>query len=159
MKYGMNLLLWTGDMHEGMLPVLESLKEMGYDGVELPLFDMDIDKWTKWNGWLDDLGLACTAVTVRGEEPRLAQQPPAVIRGERSQLPPFVSRGLDPVEGRQLGVDPAVVGQQQVRAKQRVSLAWQQAGGTGLAPGCQAPPRLSWPRRRGQRPLWRKSGR
>lgn len=68
MKYGMNLLLWTGDMHEGMLPVLESLKEMGYDGVELPLFDMDIDKWTKWNGWLDDLGLARTAVTVRGEE-------------------------------------------------------------------------------------------
>ena len=27
MKYGMNLLLWTADMHDGMLPVLEKLKE------------------------------------------------------------------------------------------------------------------------------------
>ena len=38
MKYGMNLLLWSGELHEGLLPVLESLKEMGFDGVELPMF-------------------------------------------------------------------------------------------------------------------------
>ncbi len=68
MKYGMNLLLWTGDMHDGMLPVLESLKSMGYDGVELPLFDTDVDKWAAWGKRLDDLGLERTAVTVRGEE-------------------------------------------------------------------------------------------
>ena len=37
MKYGMNLLLWTGEMNDDMIPVVESLKEMGYDGVELPL--------------------------------------------------------------------------------------------------------------------------
>ena len=32
MKFGMNLLLWTGDMTDDILPVLESLKAMGYDG-------------------------------------------------------------------------------------------------------------------------------
>jgi D-psicose/D-tagatose/L-ribulose 3-epimerase len=68
MKYGMNLLLWTGEMHDGMLPVLESLKSMGFDGVELPLFEMDVDKWAHWGKQLDDLGLERTAVTVRGEE-------------------------------------------------------------------------------------------
>lgn len=68
MKYGMNLLLWTGEMHEGMLPVLESLKAMGYDGVELPMFSLDVDHWAKWGKRLDELGLARTAVTVRGEE-------------------------------------------------------------------------------------------
>lgn len=68
-KYGMNLLLWTGDMHDGMLPVLERLKKMGYDGVELPLFDnSSIEKWQKWGKRLDDLGLERTAVTVRGEQ-------------------------------------------------------------------------------------------
>jgi D-psicose/D-tagatose/L-ribulose 3-epimerase len=67
MKYGMNLLLWTGDMHDGMLPILESLKSMGFDGVELPLFNLDLDAWAKWGKRLDDLGLARTAVTVRGE--------------------------------------------------------------------------------------------
>jgi len=65
MKYGMNLLLWTADMHDGMLPVLESLKGMGYDGVEVPIFDLNPEKFAVWGKRLDDLGLARTAVTVR----------------------------------------------------------------------------------------------
>ena len=40
MKYGMNLLLWSGNMGEEIYPVFEKLKEMGYDGVELPIFDL-----------------------------------------------------------------------------------------------------------------------
>jgi D-psicose/D-tagatose/L-ribulose 3-epimerase len=68
MKYGMNLLLWTGDLHEGMLPVLEMLKNMGYDGVELPIFDFDVDKYAKWGKRLDEMGLERTAVTVRGAD-------------------------------------------------------------------------------------------
>lgn len=68
MKFGMNLLLWSGEMHEGILPVLESLKAMGYDGVELPIFDMNVEAWANWGKRLDDLGLERTAVTVRGEE-------------------------------------------------------------------------------------------
>lgn len=66
MKYGMNLLLWSGAVDERMLPVLESLKKMGYDGVELPMFDLDVAAWSRWSARLDDLGLQRTAVTVRG---------------------------------------------------------------------------------------------
>ena len=36
MKYGMNLLLWTDHLHDGLLPTLEKLKQMGYDSVETP---------------------------------------------------------------------------------------------------------------------------
>jgi D-psicose/D-tagatose/L-ribulose 3-epimerase len=68
MKFGMNLLLWTGDLADEHLSVLESLKAMGYDGVELPLFNLDVDKWAGWKSKLDNLGLERTAVTVRGEE-------------------------------------------------------------------------------------------
>lgn len=67
MKYGMNLLLWTGDLTEEHLPILESLKTMGYDGVELPIFNLDSD-YTLWGQRLDELGLERTAVTVRTEE-------------------------------------------------------------------------------------------
>lgn len=66
MKFGMNLLLWTGELHDGLLPVLESLKKMGYDGVELPLFNTGLD-YAAWGRRLDDLGLGRTSVTVRGE--------------------------------------------------------------------------------------------
>jgi D-psicose/D-tagatose/L-ribulose 3-epimerase len=64
MKYGMNLLLWTGELNDAMVPVLEMLKKQGYDGVEVPIFNTGLD-YQKWGKVLDDLGLARTAVTVR----------------------------------------------------------------------------------------------
>ncbi len=67
MKFGMNLLLWTGEVHDGLIPVLEMLKNLGYDGVEVPIFNTGLD-YAAWGKRLDDLGLARTAVTVRGVE-------------------------------------------------------------------------------------------
>jgi len=65
-KFGINLLLWTVELHERMLPVLESLKRIGYDGVEVPLLNLDLD-YATWGRRLDDMGLERTAITVRGE--------------------------------------------------------------------------------------------
>ena len=67
MKYGMNLLLWTGAMNDTLLPVLESLKKMGYDGIEVPMFadSLDVNHWAKWGKHLDNIGLERTAVTIR----------------------------------------------------------------------------------------------
>jgi D-psicose/D-tagatose/L-ribulose 3-epimerase len=67
MKYGMNLLLWTGEMSDAMLPVLEMLKKQGYDGVELPVFNLDLD-YAAWGKRLDNMGLARTAVTIRTDD-------------------------------------------------------------------------------------------
>ncbi|MEM7476261.1 MAG: sugar phosphate isomerase/epimerase [Planctomycetota bacterium] len=67
MKYGMNLLLWGGEVTDEMLPTIEKLKEFGYDGVELPMFNLDLD-YGKLGQQLKDLGLECTAVTVRNLE-------------------------------------------------------------------------------------------
>lgn len=67
MKFGMNLLLWTADMKEEVTPVLEVLKASGFDGVEIPVFDFDLD-YSAWGNRLDDLGLERTAVTVMAEE-------------------------------------------------------------------------------------------
>lgn len=66
MQFGMNLLLWSGAMNDSILPVLDQLKKMGYDGVEVPMFDLDVNAWAQWGKRLDDAGLARTAVTVRG---------------------------------------------------------------------------------------------
>jgi D-psicose/D-tagatose/L-ribulose 3-epimerase len=55
-------------MHEGLLPVLESLKQIGYDGVEVPIFDLDAAEWARWARRLDDLGLERTANTVIAPE-------------------------------------------------------------------------------------------
>lgn len=67
MKYGMNMLLWTDDATKAeFLPVFEKLKKMGYDGVELPIFDLDAKKFAALGKRLTDMGLERTGVTVRG---------------------------------------------------------------------------------------------
>jgi D-psicose/D-tagatose/L-ribulose 3-epimerase len=68
MKYGINLYLWADDMHDGLMPVLEKLKRIGYHGVEVPIFDLDQGKWKVWARRLDDLGLERTANTVIAPE-------------------------------------------------------------------------------------------
>ncbi|MBW3538923.1 MAG: sugar phosphate isomerase/epimerase [Planctomycetes bacterium] len=67
MKYGMNLLLWTGGVSAEHEPLLDSLKHMGYDGVELPVFEMNAKKFEALGKKLDQIGLERTAVTVCSE--------------------------------------------------------------------------------------------
>ncbi|MGI9519704.1 MAG: sugar phosphate isomerase/epimerase family protein [Pirellulaceae bacterium] len=67
MKFGMNLLLWSAELTEELLPSCDSLKKMGYDGVEIPLFNLDLD-YSALGRQLDDLGLQRTAVTIRTAE-------------------------------------------------------------------------------------------
>ena len=62
MKFGMNLLLWTGAMNDDMIPVVASLKEMGYDGVEIPVFEDNIDLYTQWGARLKEMGLECISM-------------------------------------------------------------------------------------------------
>jgi len=68
MKIGINLYLWADHMDDRLLPVLESLKQIGYDGVEVPIFDLDEHGWELWGRRLDDLGLERTANTVIAPE-------------------------------------------------------------------------------------------
>lgn len=68
MKIGMNLLLWTGHVDESHFPTLAKLKQAGFDGVEIPLFGGDIAHYKKVKAELDQLGLACSTVTVMTPE-------------------------------------------------------------------------------------------
>src|SRR5215471_14553597 len=78
MKFGINLYLWADDMHDGLMPILERLKEIGFDGVEVPIFDLDQAKWSHWARCLDDLGLQRTANTVIAAEHNPLSDDPTV---------------------------------------------------------------------------------
>ena len=77
MKCGMNLLLWTGEMNDEMTSVCEMLKTTGFDGVEVPIFNNELD-YGAWGQRLDDIGLQRTAVTIRNEEDNPIDADPAV---------------------------------------------------------------------------------
>jgi len=94
MKYGMNLLLWTAELNEHILPTLESLKQMGYDGIEIPLFNLDLD-YAAWGKRLDDVGLERTAVTVRTAADNPISAPPnSDANGVNSVIVPLAPAGF-----------------------------------------------------------------
>ena len=80
----MNLLLWSGEVTDELMPVCEQLKSIGYDGVELPMFNLDLD-YAGIGKRLDDLGLRRTAVTIRGEEDNPIS-PDAAVRAKGVEL-------------------------------------------------------------------------
>ncbi len=76
MKVGLNLLLWAGTITEEHVPVIEKLAELGYDGVELPIFGYDPAGCEKLRRHLDRLRLGCTLTTcVPPEANPIAEEP------------------------------------------------------------------------------------
>jgi len=80
MRFGMNLYVWTESLHEGVLPVLEELKAMGYDAVEIAMFEPDPDKYAAWGQRFDQFELARTGCVVRMPEDNPIDPDPAVRR-------------------------------------------------------------------------------
>jgi D-psicose/D-tagatose/L-ribulose 3-epimerase len=69
MKTGMNLLLWTDHVTEAQDPLLDQIKTLGFDSVEIPVFNTtDLNPYARLGKRLASLGLGATAVTVMGVE-------------------------------------------------------------------------------------------
>ncbi len=66
MKYGFNLLLWTGHVTDEHMPVVKALKKTGYDGVEIPLFEGTPDYYARLGERIAKLDLDVTTVSVLG---------------------------------------------------------------------------------------------
>jgi D-psicose/D-tagatose/L-ribulose 3-epimerase len=61
---GMNLLLWATHVTGEQFPLLGKLKKAGFDGVEISLFEGDVNHYRRLRKELDNLGLKATPVTV-----------------------------------------------------------------------------------------------
>ena len=68
MKIGFNLLLWTTNLSEKDFHILDKLKNIGYDGVEIPIFSGEIDEYEKIGKVLANNGLESTSLTVIPDE-------------------------------------------------------------------------------------------
>jgi D-psicose/D-tagatose/L-ribulose 3-epimerase len=81
MKLAMNMLLWSGDVSGPEFdPVFSMLKDAGYDGVEIPIFDREVDKYARLGERLEALGLERLAVSARtaDDDPTAADSRAAV---------------------------------------------------------------------------------
>ncbi|MDY0165134.1 MAG: sugar phosphate isomerase/epimerase [Thermoguttaceae bacterium] len=80
MRFGMNMFLWVDTLTDDVLPLLEDIKQMGFDAVEIPLFETDTAKFAAWGKNFDNIGLARTGCVVRGEGDNPISSDPAVRR-------------------------------------------------------------------------------
>ena len=82
-KLGMNMLLWstdvTGPEHDA---TFEMLLDAGYEGVEIPIFDTEVDKYGRLGKRLAELGLTALGVSARtGEDSPISDDPEVRARG------------------------------------------------------------------------------
>ena len=77
MRFGLNLLLWCDTLEDSVLPVLEDIKKIGYDAVEVPIFEHDVEKYALWGKRLNDLGLGADG----RDDPPAGQQSDQPRRG------------------------------------------------------------------------------
>lgn len=79
MKFCMNLLLWNSEVTEKELPIIQQLQEMGYDGVELPIFEPgDLRRYKTLGKQLDDMGLVRSTLTILTTEKNPISPDPAL---------------------------------------------------------------------------------
>ena len=82
MRVGLNLLVVGGFIEPGDYATLKSIKDVGYDGVEVPVFSGTPRDYAALSRVLDDLDLARTAVTII---PDVAQSPVNPDRAARER--------------------------------------------------------------------------
>jgi D-psicose/D-tagatose/L-ribulose 3-epimerase len=86
MKIGMNLLLWTAKAGEAHYPLLAQLKKMGYDGVEIPVFEGTSRDYKAVGAELRNQGLGATAVTVMSTDTNPISPDPKIQQAARDRL-------------------------------------------------------------------------
>ncbi len=64
----MNLLLWGTEMNASMFAVLDDIKRIGFDAVEIPIFDTNENVWKEWRKQLNNTSLNAIAVTINGPD-------------------------------------------------------------------------------------------
>jgi D-psicose/D-tagatose/L-ribulose 3-epimerase len=91
MKYGMNLLLWTTNVEPQHDPIFDMLKECGYDGVEVPIFQMEEASFQRLGKRLDAVKLDRTTVCCVGAD----ANPISPDAGIRKAAVAHIKRAID----------------------------------------------------------------
>lgn len=86
MKVGINLMLWTGHVTPADAPLLQTLKDTGFDGVEIPLFDVsNSTHYAELGRILADIGLKRTTTAIIPDEAHNPLSPDPAVRARAIQ--------------------------------------------------------------------------
>ncbi|WP_339838062.1 sugar phosphate isomerase/epimerase family protein [uncultured Maribacter sp.] len=78
MKIGMNMLLWTNHVTEEHYPIIDTLKETGYDGIELYMGDGNLTHYKKLGKHLSELEMGVNVVTGLSPDENISSKDPNI---------------------------------------------------------------------------------
>jgi len=85
-KYGINFLLWSGSFTKESLPLIRKAADMGFDGVEIAIFDpSDVDIGATKDA-LKAGGMECTCCSILGDDRDLISDDPAIRENARKYM-------------------------------------------------------------------------
>ena len=80
-KLGFNLLVWTASVSEEHFPIVDRLKKIGYDGIEICNGHQDPAAYRRLGAHLRNIGMEITCVTVLGADANPVS-PDAAVRAK-----------------------------------------------------------------------------
>jgi D-psicose/D-tagatose/L-ribulose 3-epimerase len=94
-KIGFNVLAWTAVMSDDLMPILDRLKEIGYDGVECLIGSPDEAAYRRFGDHARNIGLEVTSVMTMGAADNPISEEPAVRAKALDRLKWAVDRAHD----------------------------------------------------------------
>jgi D-psicose/D-tagatose/L-ribulose 3-epimerase len=85
-RIGFNVLVVGGHIGEEHAPLLEGLKRLGYDGVEIPVFEGPVSHYEALGRLLKEIGLPSTMVAIVSEDTNPSSADPAIRARARDHL-------------------------------------------------------------------------
>jgi D-psicose/D-tagatose/L-ribulose 3-epimerase len=94
-KVGFNVLAWTAEVSEKVLPIADRLKHIGYDGVECFIGSGDVAAYRQFGNHARAIGLETTAVTVVGKDTNPVDSSAAIRAKSLDQIKWVIDRTHD----------------------------------------------------------------
>ena len=85
-KYGVNFLLWSGDFTRESLPLVQKAADMGFDGVEIAIFDPDDVDVKATKGALKAAGMECNGCSILGDDRDIISDDPAIRENAKKYM-------------------------------------------------------------------------
>lgn len=93
MKYGINFLLWSGDFTRESIPLIKKAADMGFDGVEIAIFDPDDVDIKATKDALKANGMDCTTCSILGDDRDMISDDPAIRENAKKYMKDCIQIG------------------------------------------------------------------
>ncbi|MDH5604246.1 MAG: sugar phosphate isomerase/epimerase [Cyclobacteriaceae bacterium] len=94
-KIGFNLLAWSAVVSDDLRPMVDRLKEIGYDGVEFAMAQSDTDAYKRLGKHAIDLGMEVNFVLALGADENPIHESPAVRQKALDKMKWAIDRAHD----------------------------------------------------------------